>query len=177
MPPKAAPPGAADRRSAPPSTQGARPSPTPAPSSVAGSRQSTPGPQNPERLRSVSATPSDVSMESNSQPIDEDEDEDVRVSSGSATPAKRSRQSSPARDQQDQQAPFALPSNSEIFVEKMAGFQTSMERGRQVLQNILTMPNRDAYFSALPDVGSIARSVFELAARAREIPQFVAWDP
>ncbi|KAF9554227.1 hypothetical protein CPC08DRAFT_753770, partial [Agrocybe pediades] len=176
MPPKAAPPGAADRRSAPPSTQGARPSSTPAPSSVAGSRQSTPGPRNPERLRSMSAAPSDVSMDSTtSQPIDEDQED--RVSSGSATPAKRSRQSSPARGQRDQQALFALPSNSEIFVEKMAAFQSSLERGRQALQELLDTPNRDAYISVLPDTGSFARSVFVLAAKAREIPQFAAWDP
>ncbi|KAF9545517.1 hypothetical protein CPC08DRAFT_769852, partial [Agrocybe pediades] len=156
---------------------GTGPSLTPAPSSVAGSRQSTPGPQNPKRLRSVSVAPSDVSMESNSQPIDEEEDEDDRISSGSATPAKRSRQTSPARDQRDQQASFALPSNSERFVEKMAAFQSSLERGQQALQELLDAPNRDAYISALPDAGSFARSVFELVAKAREIPQFAAWDP
>ncbi|KAF9548873.1 hypothetical protein CPC08DRAFT_823489 [Agrocybe pediades] len=99
-------------------------------------------------------------MGSNDQLINEEEDD--RISSGSATPAKRSRQSSPARDQQDQQAPFAWPSNLEIFVDKIAAFQSSLERGRQALQELLDVPNKDAYFpgaSPHPVIGLTTLSI------------------
>ncbi|KAF9540359.1 hypothetical protein CPC08DRAFT_824471 [Agrocybe pediades] len=177
MPPKAAPPGDADHRSAPPSTQGARPSPTPAPSSVAGSRQSTPGPQNPERLRSVSAAPSDVLMDSTtSQPIDEDQED--QVSSGSATPAKRSRQSSPARDQQDQPATFTPQGPvPETFIESFKVFRGSLDRGLTAIQRLQDMPGNEAYVASIPDAEGFVRTVFALADRIRDIPHLAAQIP